>query len=120
MKASSLSKHSVSSNIDRFSEAESDNDYFVASAPAPAAAEEDTDPEDNLIPTVEPIGSTQQSVSSNPLIRSKSAANSLSLSGNSRPRRSASLSDALSVLIPCFLFSVTNNIFRTRRLSTSG
>lgn len=92
VKAVSVSKYSApsnSSNFDRISEVDSsDNEYVTPQYIPASAAEEDTEPED------EPVSSVQ------PLIRSKSALNSLSQSG-SRPRRSASLSDALSSCILC-------------------
>lgn len=103
VKASSLSKYSTSStpsNFDRISEVESsDNDHAVPQYfPVSISAAEDTEPEEELLPRVETAPS-EQPASSNPLIRSRSAADSFLQSGNSRPRRSASLSDALSMFI---------------------
>lgn len=116
VKLSSLSKYSTPSNpsnFDRISEVESsDNEHLAPQYfPIHTPTEDDTEPEDDLSPSAESVASAQQPVSSNTLLRSRSAANSLSQSGNSRPRRSASLSDALSTAIPRFLFAMTKPIF---------
>jgi len=115
VKSSSLSKYSTPSNpsnFDRISEVESsDNELAPQYFPIHTPGEDDTEPEDDLVPSAESVAYAQQPVSSNPLLRSRSAANSLSQSGNSRPRRSASLSNALSTAIPQFLFAMTKPIF---------
>jgi len=93
MKSSSLSKYN-SSAFDRISETEgSDVDQHYV--PIPTTGEDDTDAEDDVPPTVDPAA-VPLPISSNSLARPRSTTNALSLSGGSRPRRSASLSDALS------------------------
>ncbi len=93
VKSSSLSKYN-SSAFDRISETEgSDVDQHYV--PIPTTGEDDTDAEDDLPPTVDPAA-VPLPISSNSQGRPRSTTNALSLSGGSRPRRSASLSDALS------------------------
>ena len=100
-KSSSLSKYNNSStpvNFDHISEAEtSDNEHVPAHhPPIIAVGDEDTEPEDELLAVAEPVEAPlSQPVPSSLFVRSRSNATSLSQSG-SRPRRSASLSDALS------------------------
>jgi len=115
MKSSSASKYSSSTNavnFDRISEAEaSDNEHLGGhhSPKAAPAGGDDTEPEDEPFePAMVPLPSSRPrtqglSINVNPVLSSSTA---LAQSGNTRPRRSASLSDALSMF-------PTNNFFQT-------
>ena len=117
VKSTSLSKYnnlSTPVNFDRISEAEiSDNEHIPAHyPPIIAVGEEDTEPEDELAVAEPGEVPLSQPVQSGLFVRSRSNATSLSQSG-SRPRRSASLSDALSGWSSFFKFCniFTNPIF---------
>lgn len=130
MKSSSASKYGSSTsavNYDRISEADaSDNEQLGAlhSPKAAPAGGDDTEPEDEPIePAMVPLPSSRPraqglSINVNPGLSSSTV---LTQSGNTRPRRSASLSDALSMFpTKNFIDSFIQTLNSQRRLPSAA